>query len=327
MRFNQALFLAGVFLLGWIAPARAQEEKATLILQSGEEIPCRILEISHGMVHFEAASTRLAFKYGEMIEIEKVASVRLGDGSGALSGRTLSMNEYLTLRHGAQPAEELKPPQPPVAEPLPPALPPTPAKPPMPPRAQPPSGPGLRVTSKTASAGLLDSARTQSKIGLRLPEPPPAPPSTAITYTELADLLAEAGLAGKLLYEMNAGVLAGRELTKSQKGLVDAISQSVVWSARKNDLRQAGRIAQGEFNLLAERQPRLFAEEFHFSPASSDHAFLEFVQFLHLENVLHFEDKWQKVETVFGERAASALRDILNNYEDWQYLFGLELEK
>jgi hypothetical protein len=299
------------FLLVFLAFAHAQEEQVTLILQSGEEVPCRISRIAHGNIYFEAASTRLAFKYGEMIEIEKVSGVRLGDG------RTLSTNDYLALRRGAPLTEEPRSPQPPptVVTPMPVVAPA--AKP-----SAPTSGPGLRLMSK-----LLDTTAARSNVGLRLPEQPLAPPSTSIAYTELANLLAETGQTGKLLYEINVGVLRGRELTKSQKQLVDAILQSTVWIARKQDLREAQHIAEGEFNLLAQRQPDLLSDEFRFRPTLRDHAFLEFVQFLHIENVLHFEDEWKNVETIFGEEAASALRDILNNYEDWHYLFGREVEK
>jgi hypothetical protein len=78
---------------------------------------------------------------------------------------------------------------------------------------------------------------------------------------------------------------------------------------------------------MTQRQPHLLAEQFQFRPSSRELAFLEFIQFLHLENALHFSEKWEKVENLFGHEAAAALRDILNNYEDWYFLYGQELEK
>jgi hypothetical protein len=174
----------------------------------------------------------------------------------------------------------------------------------------------------------LEPAQTQSPIGLRLPElPPPPPPSTELNYAELANLLAEAGQAGKLLTEINSGVLKGRVLTNSQKELVEAISQSAVWIARKSALREAHRVAAGEYNLLTFQQLDVLSSEFRFKPSGSRHAFEELVQFLHAQNVVHFQDKWAQVVTVFGDDAATALQDILNNYDDWYFLFGEAVEK
>ncbi len=301
-----------LILLGFVALAQAQSEKVTLILPSGEEIPCQLKRIASGYVYFEAASSRLAFRYGEAIEIAKVAKIRLSDG------RVLSMNEFLATSRGSAPSSE-------AAKEIPAPMPrPRPSEPA--PREiatpKPPSGPGMRLTSQ-----LSDTTQATSGVGLRLPDMPPPQSTTELSYGELADLLAETGLAGKLLNEINAGALRGRLLTKDQKALVDAVSQSPVWSARKRDLREAMRVAEGEFNMLTRSQTNLLAEVFSFRYASQSTAFVEFVQFLHAENALFFQNKWEKIESVFGEDAAAALRDILNNYEDWQYLYGQEGEK
>ncbi|MDZ7343554.1 MAG: hypothetical protein ONA90_03465 [candidate division KSB1 bacterium] len=293
------LFLVWFLLLVSLNLTQAQQQHVTLILHSGEELPCRIKKFSKEFIYFEAASTRLAFKYGERIEVEKIAQVRLSNG------RTLSVNEFL-MQQKASAFPKSEPSAPPRVSPD------------VPPPA--PSGPGPRVTSSR-----LDTTEIKTKIGLRLPEMPPL--SSAIHFAEIADLLAEAGVAGKLLYEIAAGLPHGRQLTKSQQHLVEAIPQSAVWRARQRDLQEANRIAENEFKILTRNQPDLLATQFHFRSTSNNHAFLEFVQFLHLENVLHFNDKWQKIETVFGREATAALRDILNHFEDWYYLVGQELEK
>ncbi|MGH7451574.1 MAG: hypothetical protein ACRENG_09540 [bacterium] len=311
--FYQKLYLTSLCLLGFVAMASAQSEKVTLILQGGEEIPCQLERIASGYVYFEAASSNLVFKYGDFIEITKVAKIRLSDG------RVLSMNEFLAKpSDSAPPSEEAKEIPAPTPRPRPPE--PRPREITAP---KPPSGPGMRLTGQ-----LSDTIQATSGVGLRLPDmPPPSQSTTELNYGELADLLAEAGLAGKLLNEINAGSLRGRLLRKDQKALVDAVSQSPVWSARKRDLREAMRVAEGEFNMLTRSQTNLLAEVFNFRYASQATAFVEFVQFLHAENVLFFQNKWEKIESVFGEDAATALRDILNNYEDWHYLFGQEGEK
>jgi hypothetical protein len=75
---------------------------------------------------------------------------------------------------------------------------------------------------------------------------------------------------------------------------------------------------------MLQSQPRLLADVFRFQFAASSRALVEFVQFLQAENILHFEDRWQQAMTAFDEEDAAAFRDILNNYDDWHYLFGQE---
>ncbi|GEM_PF-3545075 len=292
------------------ALSQAQTEKATLLLQGGEEITCKILRIAHGYIYFDAATKSLTYKYGDSIEIEKVAAVRLGDG------RMLALNDYLETRRPSQIPEEPRPSRPPRND-LPEIQTPPRNLPP------PPSGPGMRLTSQ-----LDDTAKTQPVIGLRLPElPPPSAADIEMNYAELANLLAEAGLVGKLLYEINSGVLSARALTKNQKGLLDAIAPSPAWMARKSALREAQRVAAGEFKILQQRQADFPAREFRFKPVSSKNAFEEFVQFLHVQNAVSFQERWEEVTKAFGEEAATALRDILTNYDDWYFLFGEALEK
>ena len=307
--FSLKIFLTALCWLGGAMLGQAQTEKATLLLQGGEEIACKIKSISHGYVYFEAATKSLTYKYGDFIEVEKVAAVRLGDA------RTLTLNEYLKMRGLAQSAEETPSPRPQRND-RPEIQPPIRNLPP------PPSGPGLRLTSQ-----LNDSTQAPNAIGLRLPDLQPPPADTEMNYAELANLLAEAGLVGKLLNEINSGVLAARVLTKSQKELLNLVAQSPVWASRKNALREAQRVAAGEFKLLQQRQPDFLEREFRFKPASNKYAFEEFVQFLHVQNAVAFQERWDAVTRLLGEDAATALRDILTNYDDWAFLFGEALEK
>jgi len=313
---NAIAYFLFVHLCLLFSAAFAQEKNVTLILRGKDEIPCEVTRIAHGYVYFKAATKNLAFKYGDYIEVEKIAGVRLRDG------KILNIEDFMEQRRGAEPpAGPVE--APPTPKPLgPPQREPKPQQTPASSLPPPPSGPGIRVTRQNT-----DTPQTPTGIGLRLPEMPPSPPETELNYTELANMLAEAALAGKLLNEINSGNLTGRRWTKSQKELLDAIAQSPVWLTRKNALREAQRMAESEFNTLTFRNSILLAYEFQFRPTASKHAFLEFMQFLHLENAPHFQDQWKKVEANFGADAAVAIRDILNNYDDWFFLFGEPLEK
>ncbi len=301
------LFLALVFCAA--QNLSAQEKRVTLVLKGGGELACTVTDIWQGEVYFEPASARDAYKYGEAIGLEKIEFVRLS------RNRVMKPQEYAAYWRGetAAPEEEKTPPPKPVATQPAPEI-----STPPPPRE---SGPGLRLQSFSA-----DTARVKSGIGLRYPQMPRVETTPALVYSEIANLLAESGMAGKLLYEVSAGALRRRQLTNNQRQLVDALLESRVWASRKRELRQAHVKAADEFERLARTSNSLF-EAFRFRPTDTQYAFLEFVQFLHAENAHKFEDQWQKVEGVFSSEGALALRDVLNNFDDWFYLYGQELEK
>ncbi len=302
-----ARFLFVALLLCAAQILLAQEKRVTLVLKGGAELACTVTDIWQDEIYFEPASARDAYKYGEALALEKIESVRLS------RNRLMKPQEYAAYWRGeTAPQEEEQTPPPKAAATQPVATPPPPAR---------ESGPGLRVQALN-----LDTTRVKGGIGLRYPEMPRTESTPAMAYSEVADLLAESGMAGKLLYEVSAGELRRRQLTNSQKQLVDALLQSRVWSSRKRELRMAHVKAAEEFERLATTSNSLF-EAFRFRPTDSQYAFLEFVQFLHAENAHKFLDQWQKVESVFSSEGAWALRDVLNNYDDWFYLYGQELEK
>ena len=162
MNLKSVSVFAALILICGAVVSYAQSEKATLILQGGEEIPCRLERIASGYVYFKAASSSLAFKYGDFIEIAKVAKIRLNDG------RVLSMSEFLTKPGDSTPSsEETKEIPSSTPQPRPPE--PAPREIAVP---KPPSGPGVRLTSQ-----LLDTTQASNGVGLRLPDMPP-PQST-----------------------------------------------------------------------------------------------------------------------------------------------------
>ena len=295
-----------IFCISFLAPAWAQEKAVTLVLKDGGEIKATVYDVWQGEVYFRAASARQAYDYGEMMALAKIARVRLEDG------RVLPPQEFAQYWKGEE------------AEPSTAAAPPAPAR--SAPAAPPPAaayGPGLRLQSVVAN----DTLRARGGVGLRLPEMPRSNATPALNYNEIADLLAESGLAGHLLYQVSSGDLQSRQLTSSQRLMLDALLQSRAWAARKRDLRSAHLLALGEFEkVYKEASPSLY-ELFKVRPANPALVFLEFVQYLRAENAHLFSDKWEKVEKTFSPAAASALRDLLDNYEDWYYLYGQEVEK
>ena len=308
-------YLPSIVLFVFISlPAFAQEEAVTLILQNGEKITCTVLDIWRGTVRFEATTSKQAFKYGEFIEIEKIAQVEFADG------QQLSRDHFLALwqeeeSEPDQKSQQPNPPPPPVVQQQRPA----PESPPNPPVY----GTGLKVNQLP-----VEPEHSSSGIGLRLPEIPQSHSgASAVDYDQLGDLLAESGMAGKLLYQVSAGDLKDRNLTESQRQLVDALLQSRAWAVRKRDLHDAHRRANAGFEHEYDRNSFKILSEFKFEAIDRTFAFLEFIQFLYTENAHRFLNKWRKLEEIFNEETTLAIRDILNNYDDWYYLFGQELER
>jgi len=294
----------------------AQERAVTLLLKDGSSFACTVNDVWRGQLYFKAISAKDAFTYGEVIALEKIAAVRLKNG------RQLSPETYAEQWQKKEPI-----PAPKAGTELPPTDRPSPAATPI---AAPPSRPEL-FPAAAPQTGLvsvtLDTTRRRYIIGLGWLEPPRPPWAASVDYAQLADLLAASGLAGKLLYQVGSGELRARELTASQRKLVDALLQSRTWAHRKAELRQAHLQAYESYQRLQQSDPMRLRREFQFQPQRETHGFLEFVQFLHAENALLFTDRWRKVENNFPAEAATAWRDILANYDDWYYLYGQEVEK
>jgi len=282
--------------------AQAKDEPVTLMLQSGEEIQCRVVDIWKGEIFFEATSPDIVYRFGDRVSLDNVRRVKLKDG------RMLSPGDYLDYRSGKYSA--------PAAAPV------VPQAPPMPAKAE--ALTGVRLPSRTARAETPESG---SPIGLRLHDmPPPLQQAAPLEVGQLADLLAEAGLAGRLLNETSRGSLSQRKLTDGQSRLLEALKQSPAWQQRKADLRDANQQAFAAFMLQYQQQPTILGSQFGFSAEQESTAFPEFVQYLHTVATANIESEWQKVEQLFGRRGSAALLDLLNNYDDWYFLYGPELD-
>lgn len=281
----------------------AQDTPVTLILKSGDEIQCRIVDIWKGEIRFEANSADDVYRYGDRMSIDNVSKIKLKDG------RLLSVGEYVDFREGRQPAAKVLQTPSPANEPAP---------------AKPEAKTGMRLTQTVLQTS---TEKSESRIGLRMPD---APKSTGqqiiLELSELGDMLAELGLGGRVLYETSQGTLVSRKLTDTQQQLVEAIKQSTMWQRRKSDLREAHQQAFTAFNAQYGKDADFLRKQFDFEPQNGNLAFLEFVQYLHVTASANVETEWQKVEELLGRRGAAALADILNNYDDWYYLYGSELE-
>lgn len=288
----QALALVAAVLFASVR-AQTQEPPVTLILQSGEEIRCRVMDIWKGEIIFEATSAEVVYRYGDRVSLDNVARVKLKDG------RTLSPAEYVDYRASG-------------------------SRPSPPPLAKVEAKSGVRLSAELLSAA---QEKRSTPFGVRLRDMPVAAgQQIGLELDQMADMLAEAGLAGRLLRESRRGMISNRKLTDSQQRLLDALERSVVWQRRCADLREANQQAFAAFAPKYQQEPYFVRDLFDFEAQQPATAFPEFVQFLHLTARANVESEWQKIERLLGRRGASAMLDLLNNYDDWFYLYGAELE-
>ncbi len=292
----------------WLAPCRAgaQEALVTLLLDSGEEIHCRVIEVWRGDIIFEAKAADDVYRYGDRISLDKISGVKLSDG------RVLRVNEFVDHLEGRQPPpaptpvrkEEALSPEKPEAE------------------------IGMKLTPRALkSVSEKSDTLSTSRIGLRLFDfPPPSGQQRVLALNEIADLLAELGLTGRLLQETSRGALADRKLSESQQRLLEALKGSPIWQRRKIDLRDAQQKAMTAFRAEFEQRPEMLRSEFGFEVRNPQTAFIEFVQYMYTTAAANVDSEWQKVKALLGAQGAAALLDVLNNYDDWYYLFGAQLE-
>jgi len=305
---KKLLTIGAALVAFWLAPrsAGAQEALVTLLLDSGEEIQCRVIEVWRGDIIFEAKAADDVYRYGDRISLDKVSGVKLSDG------RVLRVKEFVDYLEGRQPLQVPTPVQ--RDEPL------------SPEKSE--AGIGMKLTPQTLK-GLSEKSDTlsTSRIGLRLFDfPPPSRQQKVLALNEIADLLAELGLTGRLLHETSRGALAGRKLSESQQRLLEALKGSPMWQRRKIDLRDAHQKAMAAFMAEFEQRPEMPRSEFGFEIRNPQTAFIEFVQYMNTTAVANVDSEWQKVKALLGAQGAAALLDMLNNYDDWYYLYGAQLE-
>jgi hypothetical protein len=292
----------------WLAPrsAGAQEALVTLLLDSGEEIQCRVIEVWQGDLIFEAKAADDVYRYGDRISVDKVSGVKLSDG------RVLRIKEFVDYLEGRQLPQVPTP----VRSEAPPSL------------GKSEAEIGMKLTPRVLK-GVSEKSDTlsASRIGLHLFDyPPPSGQQNVLALNEIAELLAELGLAGRVLQETSRGSLANRALSESQQRLLEALKGSPIWQRRKIDLRDAHQKSMAAFMTEFVQRPEMLRSEFGFEVRNPQTAFIEFVQFVYTTAVVNVDSEWQKVKELFGAQGAAALFDVLNNYDDWYFLYGAQLE-
>lgn len=304
-----------------------------IVLRSGVEIPCEIVEIGDDFIFFDAEIRQDQYTFGDQIAIGEVEFVRrrqkndfiyipiekyifegkreydLGEPSAATEAEPALENESIAEEQNAILADEFR----------------------------------RMKSDDEQETGKNEAARSQ--IGLSglpvLPEPGMNDYSIGIKLSadqllksdekaeadlsQIVDLIVLSGAGGLILYR--AGILQAKEikLGDSQASLVQQLKVSEAWSERKRGLLSAHKTAARSFEKGYREHSEAIAQALGYRSRTST-PFIHFILYLH-QHGGHLSPKKQSLlKSWFGNVATNAIRDVLANFDDWYYLAALQLE-
>lgn len=321
-----------VFMNACIIAARNYATSEALILTSGVEIPCEILEVDQDYIYFDAAIAQDRYKYGESLPIGEVKFVKVFRNDDVIY---LSLEEYLEqntdfvtedeageetvseeggneqiqsniMQQEFNQFSESNPQQ----------------KIPKQPIAMVEfEGPGLRLQQIVSDSALKKMRK--SGIGLRLPDALQTNSDSKVSdqeYEDVADLIVASGATGLILYRAEQLNRDGVRLSAAQKKLIDRIGSSEQWQKRREGLLAAYRVVSEDFAASYNDAKDDIAEELGYKPADDQGDIASFILYLHTHGDLQSSQTRRQMDTWFGEIATRALVDILANFNDWYYI-------
>lgn len=339
--------LAAVFVLSGCASTAQvkRSDPVTIVLVNGDKIRAEVIDIHKNKIIFKAHDWKKAYEYGEIINVERVKAVKLGDG------RRLSVREYDAFRKGEaiksgrEVARRKRPRRKRTAaveENL---------------RYEEIKNKRIsemtdnefnffmmmeerkaQVKSDSQAAKAKKSAKKREKeapvevivIGPQnhipiLPKvsvPPPvivpAPEvQPDVALDEIAASLFDANLAVAMLNHLNNK----RELTTSEASLLKLIQSNPEWQEKLDDLAFVNRTAERSMERAFLYNPDELGAKLGLSfDKDVDLDYLDMMAQLHrkLGEDVKISD-FRTMLDVFGESGSRAVREILENYDSWQF--------
>jgi hypothetical protein len=318
-----------------VTAARSYATSETLVLASGAEIPCEILEVDEDYIYFEAAIAQDRYKYGESLPIGEVKFVKVFRNDDVIY---LTLEEYLEqntdfvleeesgeetvsdeggneqihsnllqkeFRRITDSNAEQKIQKQSITSPE-------------------FEGPGLRL-QRIASDSVLKKMR-KSGIGLRLPDARQTSSTSKVSvqeYADVADLIVASGATGLILYRAEQLSRDGVKLSDAQKKVIARIGASEQWQKRREGLLAAHRVASEDFAATYNDVMEDIAEKLGYRPADDQGDIASFILYLHTHGGLQSSRTRRQMDTWFGEIATRAIADILANFSDWYYIAGI----
>lgn len=332
-----ALLVVAVLVVSGCAMPLRQQQPApeSLVLVSGIEIPCRIVEVDLDAIYFDALLQRDQYTYGDRMPFGEIRYIKVWrNGMYELFG----VDDYIkTFTVPLEPEETEA-----VA-----------GAPAVSPQSRTPDQvqSGViqsefgRLQGETGAAGQGQSSgsiglqmpgaagsgtgpsKSGSPIGLRAPDllaEIKDRDSQPVNYSELADLIVASGSTGLVLYRATKLQEQGIALTKTQQELLAALRSSEMWQTRRRGLLEAHRFLATAFRT---RYPAVRAEierDPGFRARNEETAFNDFVLHLHSHGDLRSARQRERLDSLFDRQFTRAMVDILANFNDWYYIAALQ---
>jgi hypothetical protein len=342
---NRTVSFAFIFLLltGAWTQAQNKDEVVAILLNNGDKIDAVISEISYDRIEFKAKSSKKAYEYGEVLNVERVTGIKLKNGL------VMSVKEYRAyLKDSSSAAPIKKTAEKPAAVETPKAL---------PPGADPQyealkSKPISEMTQNEfeyfmmkekerlaaqevkAAAAASETPVAEEKKALPVIQPAvvaPAPVAASAAVTQpaapeavqddLVNTLIAAGLAPALLNYLHQKAGRGETLTAVEASLSERIQNNPQWQERLDDIRYLDRVSYKALERAYIYNPDELQNQLGLKfDRDAEMDFSDLMDQLHrrMGGNVRIGD-FRILVDLFDEGGARAVKELLENYATWVF--------
>ena len=348
---NRIIFFSLLVLLlgGVTTQALDKDEVVTILLNDGNKIEAQISDISYDRVEFKAKSSKKAYEYGEVLNIERIRGIKLKNGM------VLSVKEYRAyLKDESLAGQTNKVEAKPVA---------VETKPDVPPGADLQyealkNKPISEMTqnefeyfmmmkkneeqaaqeSETREAGKSAASVSEPVEGkeslstiqpaIVAPEPVSTNPQVALPVTtsasndDLVNTLIAANLAPALLNYLHEKADRGETLTATEASLAERIQTNSKWQAELDDVNYLDRVSYKALERAYLYSPDELQNQLGLKfDRDAEMNFADLMDQLHrrVGNSVRMSD-FRILVDLFEDSGGRAVKDLLENYETWKFV-------
>ncbi len=348
---NRILSFSLLFLFLGEASTQAldKDEVVTILLNDGNKIEAQISDISHDRVEFKAKSSKKAYEYGEVLNIERIRGLKLKNGmvlsvkeyraylkDGSFAGQTnkveatpVTVETKLDVAPGSDlQSEALK--NKPISE-----MTPNEFEYFMMMKEKEKQAAAETATVETSKAVQPTVPTIEEKASAPTIQPavvipeqvsistPPANPSASDTDSndELVNTLIAADLAPALLNYLHEKSARGETLTVTEATLSERIQSNSKWQEKLDDIKYLDRVSFKAMERAYLYNPDELQNQLGLKfDRDAEMNFADLMDQLHRRtgSAVRMGD-FRILADLFDESGARAIKDLLENYETWEF--------
>lgn len=344
---NRNFFFSLIVLLLGSPSTQAMEnnEVVTILLNNGDKIEAQISGISYDRVEFKAKSSKKAYEYGEILNAERIQGIKLKNGmvlsvkeyraylkNGELSGQADKVEAKAAVVETSLEAapgadlqyETLK--KKPISE--------------MTPNEfeyfmmmkdkELQAAQGSQAIEKVKQTPSIEEKASLPSIQPAVVTPEPVSittpvaiqPSTSVTENdELVNTLIAANLAPALLNYLHEKADRGEALTPTEASLSARIQNNSKWQEKLDDIKYLDRVSYKALERAYLYNPDELQNQLGLKfDRDAEMNFADLMDQLHRRtgSAVRMGD-FRILVDLFDESGACAIKDLLENYESWEF--------